>query len=202
MTGVHIYDDVRVRTHPDVYEPSDDTHLLVDVVRDLAPGRLLDVGTGTGLVAIVAARAGHRVTATDVEPTAARLARANARRTGVAVDVVRADLVRGVSLEAFDWVVCNPPYLPTGPGDHVEGPLDGALDGGPTGTDVTRRLVDLLPGEAPPLVVVTSTRQDLDGLRQACRARGWRGETVASTRSFFERLEVWRIGPAWALSDT
>ncbi|MBI5864839.1 MAG: ChbG/HpnK family deacetylase [Planctomycetes bacterium] len=74
------------------------------------PGeRVLDVGTGTGVIAICLARADRKVSATDISAAAVRTARANAGRAGVAFDCRRSDLLADVR-ERFDLIVFNPPY--------------------------------------------------------------------------------------------
>ncbi len=77
----------------------------------VAGKRALDVGTGTGVLALLLARAGAQVTATDLLPAAVACARENAQRLGVAdrVEVLQADLYPE---GRFDVVVCNPPWLP------------------------------------------------------------------------------------------
>lgn len=81
--------------------------LAVNVSR---PGqRALDVGTGTGIVAICLAKAGLNVVATDVSGTAVRNAQANARRNGVEIRCCVSDLLHSVD-EKFDLITINPPY--------------------------------------------------------------------------------------------
>ncbi len=77
----------------------------------VAGKRALDVGTGTGVLGLLLARAGARVTATDISPDAVACARENAQRLAVAdkMEVVEADLFPE---GRFDLVVCNPPWLP------------------------------------------------------------------------------------------
>lgn len=199
---------VRYRAHPDVYRPHDDTWLLMEAVVDAwtdptppSPGaapRLLEVGTGTGIVACAAALAGPpdgRVVATDANPRAVRLARANARLNGVAdrTAVAVADLARGLHVEAFDLVAFNPPYLPTGPGDGVAGPLGLAVDGGVTGTDVAERFLGDLPGDGPPVLMVASSLQDRAVLEEAAARAGRRLSVEATRRVPWETLTVLRI---------
>ncbi len=119
-----------VQTHEDVYKPSDDTFLLADVVRErVGPGkRFLEVGSGAGLVAMVAAEAGAEAFATDMNPHAAQLIGHNARANQLRVHVVRTDLVAGINGQ-FDVVAFNPPYLPTAEDERVPGPLNLAFDG-------------------------------------------------------------------------
>lgn len=126
--------------HPEVYPPSDDTFVLIDAMGPVR-GRVLELGTGSGLIAVLCARLGARVVATDINPHATRLARANAERNGAAIDAVRSDLfdaIRG----SFDLVVFNPPYLPTAPED-ITGDrwLDASVDGGRDGLGPARRFL-------------------------------------------------------------
>lgn len=106
----------RVHPHFGVYAPvrGEYVDLVADAVRryPVAGKRALDVGTGTGVLAFVLARAGARVVATDVEPGAVACARDNAERLGLAaaVEVAVADLFPADG--SFDLVVSNPPWLP------------------------------------------------------------------------------------------
>lgn len=193
---VHIYEGVRVETRHDVYKPSMDTHMLIDVVRSLRPGRLLDVGTGSGLMAIHAAREGHEVVATDINPFAVRLARDNAADAGVRIEVVQASLMAPFDVRAFDVVTVNLPYLPTGHRQKIGGPLNAAFDGGPTGIDVVSDLVRQMPADGPTAYMVVSTRQDLETLKERVEAQGLERRVLAERRlPGFERIGVWRLSP-------
>jgi release factor glutamine methyltransferase len=74
---------------------------------------VLDVGTGTGAIALAIAdeHPGSAVTAIDVSPEALALARENSARTGVAVELVEQDLTGGLGEAEYDLVVSNPPYV-------------------------------------------------------------------------------------------
>lgn len=107
-----------MRVEPDVFDPSRhfSSGILSRVVRelDLQGRRLLDMGTGTGIVGITAAQRGARVTAVDVNPAAVRIAAANAQEHGVTISmqVLESDLfVRVPRHAAFDWIVFNPPFF-------------------------------------------------------------------------------------------
>lgn len=184
---------VRYAVRHDVYDPSDDTFLLMKVVRGLRPGRLLDIGTGAGLVAIAAAQEGHEVVATDMNPHALLLTRENARRNGVHVGIVRADLLRGIRGDRFDAIAFNAPYLPTSPGDHVPGSLNLAFDGGPDGLRATTTLAWQLPRGPPPLFVVGSTLQPDAGWARMLDRSGCTAKDVATAQLPHEILFVRRI---------
>src|SRR5216683_2391164 len=82
----------------------------------VAPGeRVLEIGAGLGLAAVLAARAGARVVATDIVPEAVDTVRVNARLNGVAVDARVGDGYAPVAGERFDLICTNPPQMPTPP---------------------------------------------------------------------------------------
>jgi release factor glutamine methyltransferase len=96
--------------------PRPETEIVVDRALAAIAGReaphVVDVGTGTGAIAlsIAAEHPGAVVTATDLSPEALTLARENAERLGLAIELVETDLLDGVS-GPFDLVVSNPPYV-------------------------------------------------------------------------------------------
>jgi release factor glutamine methyltransferase len=97
--------------------PRPETEVLVERCLALLDGspspRVLDVGTGTGAIALAIAdeHQGARVTAIDVSPDALALARENIARTGIGVDLVEQDLTGGLGKAEYDLVVSNPPYV-------------------------------------------------------------------------------------------
>jgi release factor glutamine methyltransferase len=116
-----------------VYSPEADTLLLLAAARaEVRPGdRVLEVGTGSGLIAAEIARI-TRVVATDINPHAVLCA----GKAGI--DVVRTDLFTGIK-GSFDLVLFNPPYLPTQPEERIDDWLEYALDGGKSGRAVIER---------------------------------------------------------------
>ena len=103
-------------TLPGVFAPISDSWMLADALRreTLPPGaRVLDVCTGSGLLAVTAALRGASATAVDCSRRAVLAARLNARRNGVRVRGVRGDLLDAVNGERFDCIVSNPPYVPS-----------------------------------------------------------------------------------------
>jgi release factor glutamine methyltransferase len=105
-----------------VLVPRPETEVVVErclaLLRALEEPCVLDVGTGSGAIALALAdeHPGARVTATDVSPEALEVARENAEATGLAgrVTLVEADLADGFAADAYDLVVSNPPYVEPG----------------------------------------------------------------------------------------
>ncbi len=134
--------DLAARPH--VYPVREDTLLLAQATKVWPGGRFVEVGCGSGLASLAAARAGARVVATDRNPFALQGVREEARARGLALDGVRTDLLEG--LRRFDVVAFNPPYLPTPPEERDPDPwVNLALDGGTDGREVTRRFLSELP---------------------------------------------------------
>ncbi len=178
-----------IEEDPLVYRPSDDSRLLLESVHLDRGERFLEVGTGTGLVALHAARFGP-VVATDANAAAVRLVRANAARNHVALTVVRTNLVAGLR-GPFDVVAFNPPYLEGRPADE----LDRAWAGGEEGSEIAMRFLRDLPR-----ILAPAGRAYLLLSRANVRARrlaetGFRTRLLATKRLFFEDLDVLELKP-------
>jgi release factor glutamine methyltransferase len=128
--------------------PRPETELLVEVALGLPEGaRVLDVGTGSGAVALALKdeRPDLRIAGSDASPDALEVAAANAACLGLEVEWAQADLLDGID-GPWDAIVANPPYVAERDRDRLAPeilryePL-GALLAGPDGLDVIRRLV-------------------------------------------------------------
>ena len=148
----------------DVLVPRPDTEHLVEKVIELAQHferpRIVDVGTGSGAIAVVLAHTlpAAEITATDLSDSALAVARENAERNNVAAQIhfLQGDLLAPIVGEPFDIVASNPPYVPNSERALIavevreyEPAL--ALFGGPDGLDIYRRLIPaahsaLVPG--------------------------------------------------------
>jgi len=139
-----------------VLVPRPETEHLVELALDLplpAAGRVLDLGTGSGCIAVTLAaeRPAWEVIATDLSVDALTVARMNARRHAVAdrVRPLAADLTAGLALARFDLVVANPPYVEEEVLPHLSPDVRDfeprvALVGGARGTETLERLIDEL----------------------------------------------------------
>lgn len=162
---------------PGVFAPHSDSELLAAAVRREAlpsAGRVLDLCTGSGVVALAAAGGGGDVTAVDVSRRALFAAWWNARQAGLRVRVRRGSLFAPVAGERFDLVVSNPPYVPSSAdGVPRRGPSR-AWAAGHDGRVLLDRIcaevpAHLAPGGAVLLVHSSLVGEDvtLDALRRA-----------------------------------
>jgi release factor glutamine methyltransferase len=164
--------------------PRPETEHLVEAVLALplpASPRLLDVGTGSGALAVTLALElpGAFVAATDLSPAALAVARGNALRLGARVGFVATDLAAAVNLSPFDLIVSNPPYL----GDHEATAISleikdfephMALFAEAGGRRVLDRLLDLERSLRPGgWLVVEVGAEQAAGLAADASRRGW-----------------------------
>lgn len=127
---------------PSVYRPQADTRLLAEALarEDLdTDTRVLEIGTGTGALALNAARRGAEVTAVDVSWTAVATARVNALLQRLPVSVLHGDFVACTAGRRYDLIVTNPPYVPAPAALPSHGP-ERAWDAGPDGRMVIDRI--------------------------------------------------------------
>jgi release factor glutamine methyltransferase len=177
-----------------VLVPRHDTETVVQLVLDQrgdkkAPVRVLDLCTGSGVLAVTLARelSAAQVVATDISEAAVAVARKNAEHNKVAdrVDVRVGDLFAPVAGDVFDVVVANPPYIATAVIATLEKEVQRepklALDGGADGLDVLRRLVASAPAHVAPggLLAVEHGYDQAEAAQQLFDATG--AFTPAST---------------------
>ncbi len=138
--------------------PRPETEQLVEFVLARLPDdelRILDVGTGSGIIAISMAleRPSYQVTAVDLSPEALALAGENATKLSANVDFLSSDLLPA-EMPPFSAIIANLPYIPgqdiAGLSREVQKDPISALDGGEDGTTIIRRLIQSAPAALEP----------------------------------------------------
>ncbi len=171
---------------PGVYRTEDDTDLLIGVMRRgsyAVDRRVLDIGTGSGALAIAAARAGATsVTAVDLSWRSVAATWMNSRLNRAAVSVRHGDLFAPVAGRRFELVVANPPYVPSESSVLPRHPIARAWDAGPDGRALLDRICagagDILTPNGDLLLVhseLSGTQRTLDALTEA----GLRAQVLA-----------------------
>jgi release factor glutamine methyltransferase len=151
ITGVRGFRYLELAVDARVLVPRPETELLVEVGLELLPEgvRVVDVGTGSGAIALALAheRPDLAIVATDVSADALAVARANAARLGLdGIEFLAGDLLAGADARPVDAVLSNPPYVAEGDRATLAPEITrheppGALFAGADGLDVIRRLV-------------------------------------------------------------
>jgi release factor glutamine methyltransferase len=136
------------RVTPDVLIPRPETEHLVETALKLSkPSRILDIGAGSGAIAVtLQLETGAEVYATEISGAAALVAADNARRLGARVEIVICDLTSVIAPHTIDLIVSNPPYVPLRERESLQREVRDyephtALFGGESGFDVYERIV-------------------------------------------------------------
>jgi release factor glutamine methyltransferase len=170
LTGTREFYSLPLGVSPAVLVPRPETEILVEASlrflagqvpdarsrrADLPKSTVLDLGTGSGAIALAlkSQRPDLDVTATDKDRAALDVARDNATALGIEVRFVESDWFSGFSDERFELIVANPPYVPSND-PHFAGPLRheprSALDGGADGLDAIREILGQAPTRLAP----------------------------------------------------
>jgi release factor glutamine methyltransferase len=207
LTGVREFFGHRLAVDARVLIPRPETEQLAELALPALPegGAALDLGTGSGALAIALAlgRPGAAVTAVELSPGALEVARANAAALCAAVTFLAGDLYQPVEPGLrFDVIVSNPPYVPTaelaGLQREVQREPRLALDGGADGLDLLRRVVAGAPArlKAGGLLLLEMHESHLELLPALCRAAGFASAEARRDLAGLPRLTLARMAGA------
>lgn len=190
------YKGFSIETDENVYEPSDDTYLLLDSLEMIgitAGSRVLEVGCGTGIISIAVSGLVASVVACDINPHAVDVCKRNAARNKAKnVEVVRSDLFSDVSGK-FDLIVFNTPYLPQSLDETVSGEINHAWDGGLDGRKVIERFlfeVSSYLSEGGRIVFLESSLSDYEKSLSYLESAGFKVKIINRLKLHFEELVV------------
>ena len=134
----------KINTHENVYIPAEDSYMLAENLEIEYGKSVLEIGTGSGIVAMYASKLTDKVTATDINFDAIELAELNFKENGIEnVELLFGNLFEPVKNRKFDVILFNTPYLPTEEGEVIEDNLNYAFDGGLNG----RKVIDMFLNE-------------------------------------------------------
>ena len=136
--------DFIINTNDNVYVPAEDSYMLADNLEIKEGQSVLEIGTGSGIIAMYASRLTDKITVTDINFDACELARKNFEDNNIEnIEILFGNLFEPVKNRKFDVILFNTPYLPTEDGDVIDDTLNYAFDGGLNG----RKVIDLFLNE-------------------------------------------------------
>jgi release factor glutamine methyltransferase len=178
----------------EVYAPNDDSYLLLKVIEVVPGERFLEIGCGSGLIALHAAKAGAEVVAADINPHAVECTKRNAARNNLRIESTIGDLFEKVE-GYFDAIAFNPPYLPEE--TRSTSWLERSWSGGEEGSEIAARFLEeawrhLAPGGRVYIIL-----SSLGGFMTALKAaKGhYDSELIEEKHMFFESIYAYKLRP-------
>ena len=187
------YQGMEFQTCEKVYEPAEDTFLLAENLKVKKTDRVLEIGTGTGIIAILTSKITENIIAVDINMYAVECALKNAKLNQSDIQIRQGDLFESVEGEKFDLILFNTPYLPTDEDERIDDELEAAWDGGPDGRLVIDRFIEGLPAHLNPkgrVQLVQSSLSNVEETMGRLMEKGFEVSITASERFFFEEVVV------------
>ncbi len=186
--------DFIINTDDNVYVPAEDSYLLAENLEIEKGQSVLEIGTGSGVVAMYASRLTDRITVTDINFDACELARKNFEENNIEnIEILFGNLFEPVKNRKFDVILFNTPYLPTEEGEVLEDTINYAFDGGLNG----RKVIDMFLNEVGnhlndggTVQLIQSSLSGNDETLTKLDELGFIAEIKASEHFFFEDITL------------
>ena len=168
-----------------IYKPNEDSFLLAKYVKKYAKGKVLDIGTGSGILAETVSENTNNVLAVDINQEAVEYC----RKKGI--NAVKSNLFEKIKGK-FDLIIFNPPYLPYDPDEDYETSL--ITKGGIKGYEIIERFLEdsrnYLNDDGIILIVFSTLTGDVESI---IRKYGYKFEMLEEKPLFFEKLKVLKL---------
>lgn len=184
-----------IHTDPGVYGPEDDSFLLLEALRnEELSGDGLEIGVGTGFIALHVCHHFTRFTGVDISHKAVELAMKNAHVNHIDnVCFFESDLFSQID-GTFDVIICNPPYVPAD--EDITDSEDLASHGGEDGRRIIDRFLQQFPGyltNTGKVYLLQSSLSNIEKTGDILKEMGFISTIIARQKLFFEELVVFKI---------
>jgi len=192
------YEDKNFEIFDEVYQPSDDTYLILDYIKEFINDNdfILDLGTGCGILGIVAADKASRVVLTDISPIAIECANENIKNNNFTskVEARLGNLFEPINNnEQFDLILFNPPYIPIDDSERKLDWIEKAWDGGKNGREIIDKFLNdfenYLKDNGRVLMIQTSL-SNYENTVENLKNRGLFVEILEEIKFPFERIAI------------
>ena len=184
--------EFEIETDELVYEPSDDSFLLAENLIINNGEKVLEIGTGSGIIAMYASKMTNKVVATDINFNAIELAEKNFLSNGIEnIQLFFGNLFEPVKSQKFDVILFNLPYLPTEKCEILEGDLNCAFDGGLNGRTVIDKFLNEVKNHlnhGGRVQLIQSSLSNIEETLSKLNDLGFKTEITATEKFFFEEI--------------
>ena len=186
--------DFIINTDENVYVPAEDSYLLAENLEIKEGQSVLEIGTGSGIVAMYASRLTDKITVSDINFDACELARKNFEDNNIEnIEILFGNMFEPIENRKFDVILFNTPYLPTEDDEVIDDTINYAFDGGLNG----RKVIDLFLNEVGNHLndggIVQMIQSSLSGNEETLEKLdnlGFIAEIKASEHFFFEDITL------------
>ena len=190
------FDNYVFNIYEEVYDPAEDSFLFAENFKVKEGEHVLDLGTGCGLLGILAAKKAERVVAVDFNPFAIRCSKENSMLNGLRdkIDFVQASLLTALNRSAkFDLILFNSPYLPSEKAEEASW-IGRAWAGGTNGREVVDQFIFEAPSHLKPHGRILLMQSTLTGVEETIRKfieQGLKARVISEQKlPFFETLTL------------
>ena len=184
---------IQIEVAQDVYSPSDDSLLMISAIHPRPGQSILEMGTGSGIIALHCASAGSKVTAADISENSLDCAKNNAAINNLRIQFIQTDLFSNIT-EKYDTIIFNPPYL-SSEGAQVLAVNDKRqLIGGGEGHEISVKFMEQAVrhlSQNGRIYLLTSTETSDKVIERARQL--FLVDKIIEQRMFFEELAVWEL---------
>lgn len=176
-----------------MYPPSEDSYLLLDIVKNIKAEKALEIGCGCGLISLTLSCNCAEVFAVDISKHACANTLQNLKRNNLKIiNIINGDMASAFRKGLrFDLIVSNPPYLPVERSKEE----DASWAAGEDNSFSKRLLENTLPllSEDGVMFIVQSSLSNVSGLKRLVEEKGFAMEEISYREFFFEKITVFKI---------
>ncbi|MCL5423511.1 MAG: methyltransferase [Candidatus Marsarchaeota archaeon] len=184
-----LINSIHIDVYNGVYAPREDSYLLANAVEKYANGNVLDLGTGTGILGIVAAKKGCNVTFADINSVALECAKHNAKINNISGIFIITDMFSNIK-NKYDTIIFNPPYLDNSV--DITSDIDIALDGGVSGRKYINILLSNFKNYVNKKYNILLLESSIN--KYEMDIKKYNAKIIASEKAFFEEIVILHIG--------
>ncbi len=192
---VYTYGDIRLEIPPEVFHPGffTSTQFLLQYIKELSlrGKKFLELGAGSGLISMFAAKQSANVTATDINPVAIEYLKINSIANNAEINIILSNLFESIPTQQFDIVAINPPYYKK----HPRTLLDHAWYCGENGEFFFRLFEQLRVhvNESSEVIMVLCDGCDMAMITQAAGQNNFKMECVEIKQTLIEKNFIYKI---------
>jgi len=175
-----------------MYNPQEDSHLILKHINEVAKGNVLEIGTGSGILALEAAKYAEEVIATDIQEEVIKKLIPFQKYN---LKFIKSDLFSSISkTQKFDLIICNPPYLPEHRGEDNVTKIE--VSGGKQGFEFVEKLLTQAKNHLKPegkILLLFSSLTNKDKVDEIIKQNNYEFNLIDEQSFLFEKLYVYLI---------